>query len=78
MERLRLIEERKRRQANTNMADRMEDEVNLDMQLKIENMLGVKKSKDKKVLRNNPPKKEVHLKASQNSIDFTKSMQKPG
>lgn len=45
-----------------NMIDRLEDDMNLDMQLKIESMLGVKKSKDKKVLRNNPPKKEIHLK----------------
>lgn len=44
MEKIRMQEERKRAaQGLNNMLDRMEEEVNFDMQLKIEQMMSVKK-----------------------------------
>ena len=65
LEKIRLQEERKRAvQGLNNMLDRMEEDVTLDMQLKIEQMMSVKKQKNQKVMRNNPPKKEVLLKDS--------------
>ena len=60
------------------MLDRMEEDVNLDMQMKIEQMMSVKKQKDQKVMRNNPPKKEVHLKDSKDKSEEVKFSYKSG
>lgn len=71
MEKIRMQEERKRAAHGlNNMLDRMEEDVNLDMQLKIEQMMAVKKQKDKKIMRNNPPKKEVLLKDSKDKHEY--------
>jgi len=68
-EKKRLIEQRKRaiQTGMINTDGRMDHEVNLDVQLRIEQMTMFKKAKDRKVMQNNPPKKETHLKESKDN-----------
>jgi hypothetical protein len=49
----------------------MDYEDNSYVQLKIQQMMNVKRAKDRKILYNNPPKKESYLKGSKDLIGDT-------
>ena len=67
-----LLEEEVRRMKQMRMVDfnqdRFDDEVNVEIAVQVERMSRVKRPHEVKKFRNNPPQKEMNLKASHKKL----------